>query len=87
MNILCLVKVGKSVHWKTISEMPDARDMIVFNTKKEVMSCVKQVIKAKQYPEKVNVIEVSQIIPAYIDNAYWYEHVSYITIMLDKDTK
>lgn len=75
-EVYYLVKTSKKgkVGWKTLKDMEDARDMVVFGNYKDALAVMNDILKGKQYPASVNNFQIGPVIPSYEDG-FWYQDV------------
>lgn len=69
-------KSGKIIY-KTIDEIDDLSDMVVFNTQKEAMTFVKWDIINNTYPDDASSVEVGQGYLTREDENLWFDYLLY----------
>jgi hypothetical protein len=64
-------KIGTML-WKTLDEIQDSRDMIVWHTNKDANDVLKELMKKGRYPQGTTHFQLGEVIPSY-EGGYWYE--------------
>ena len=74
-EVYYFVKHKSKFVWKTLKQMDDARDMLVFGSYKDANTVMRSIIQTKQFPSAaVNNFQIGPIIPSYEDG-FWYQDV------------
>jgi len=73
-KVYYLIKSKKKsaiAEWKTLDDIKDMSDMIVFGNYKDANSTTSLIIKEKKYPLGVVNFQICETIPTYENSGYW----------------
>ncbi len=64
-------KKATNAEWKTLDDLNDLKDMIVFGNYKDANSITSLIMKENKYPEGVVNFQICEIIPTYESGGCW----------------